>query len=152
MSIKVMTAVWDHSTHKGSELLLLLALADFAHDDGSGIYPSLRTMGQKIRMSERNVRYTLRKLEESGELVAIGKHRSGTVEYAVAMGRLRGAIFAGGQSLPRQDHASGGAKSAQEGGQPTAPDPSLIHPEPSEAVHSLDHLKRAVRPTGLGRR
>jgi hypothetical protein len=34
MSIRVMTKVWDHSTQKGSTLLLLLALADHAADDG----------------------------------------------------------------------------------------------------------------------
>jgi hypothetical protein len=34
MSIKVMSQVWEHSTRKGTRLLLLLALADFANDEG----------------------------------------------------------------------------------------------------------------------
>jgi len=34
MSIKVMSYVWEASKAKGSELLLLLAIADHAADDG----------------------------------------------------------------------------------------------------------------------
>lgn len=71
MSIKVMNAVWEHSPAKGSELLLLLALADSANDSGLA-YPSVTTLAQKIRMGKRNTQYLLKKLEADG-LIAIGK-------------------------------------------------------------------------------
>ena len=68
MSIKVMSQIWATSTHKGSALLLLLAIADHAHDDGGGAYPSVETLAAKIRMGKRNVMYLLKTLEKSGEL------------------------------------------------------------------------------------
>ena len=67
MSIKRQAEVWRHSNEKGSALLLLLAIADFADDEGVA-FPSVKTLSQKIRMSQRNTRYRLKRLEKSGEL------------------------------------------------------------------------------------
>lgn len=78
MSIRVMSQVWEHSKQQGSALLVLLAIADFADDDGYA-YPSVERLAAKARMSPRNVRYVLRQLEESGELAIEaggGRHRS----------------------------------------------------------------------------
>lgn len=148
MSIKVMSLVWEHSQHKGTELLLLLALADYAHDDGAGIYPSLATMAGKIRMSERNTRYTLRKLEEGGELVAVGTRASGTVEYAIP---IQGLGWAGAKIAPRQNPVDRGARSAHEGGQALAPDPSS-DPQQPPGVNKLAKYQRIMRQPRLGRR
>lgn len=71
MSIKVQSYVWENSKATGSALLLLLAIADFAHDDGTGAWPSTDTLAKKCRQSIRNVAYLLRKLEDSGELKTI---------------------------------------------------------------------------------
>lgn len=67
MSVHVSAYVWEHSQHKGTELLLLLALADMANKEGYA-WPSVGTLGKFIRMSERNTRRALRALEASGEL------------------------------------------------------------------------------------
>lgn len=89
MSIEVMTRVWKNSQHSGSTLLLLLALADWA-DDWGYCYPSHATIARKIRSSERNVYYLLRKLEESGEIRIITRGRGGktgeTSIYQVIIG------------------------------------------------------------------
>jgi hypothetical protein len=42
MSIRVMTAVWDHADVSGGDLLVLLAMADFAADDGGRSTPGRR--------------------------------------------------------------------------------------------------------------
>lgn len=68
MSIKVMTQIWEESLEKGSALLLLLAIADHAHDDGTGAYPSIQKLAEKSRMTTRNVQLLLRRLEADGEL------------------------------------------------------------------------------------
>jgi hypothetical protein len=76
MSIKMMTHVWEHSKHKGSELLTLLAVADDANDNGSA-HPSIKRLAQKTRLTERNVQLVIHKLQRSGELVidqGIGPH------------------------------------------------------------------------------
>ena len=84
MSIKAMTTVWEKSEQSGSSLLMLLAIADYAQDDGSGAWPSLATLARKTRMKRRNAIYTIKKLEKAGELFVIrrgGKHKSN--EYAI---------------------------------------------------------------------
>jgi len=67
MSVTVMGLVWEHSRHKGGDLLVLLALADHADDFGIS-YPSIDHLAQKTRMSRRNTIYVIRRLEKSREL------------------------------------------------------------------------------------
>src|SRR3990167_6337137 len=69
MSIKVMDAVFERSTAKGSALLLQVSIADHAHDDGAGAWPSVARLAKKTRLSRRQVQRLLRGLEEDGELV-----------------------------------------------------------------------------------
>lgn len=68
MSIKAISKVWETSKQKGSALLLLLAIADYAKDDGKDAWPSLQTLAKKTRMGRRNVIKLVQKLEEAGEL------------------------------------------------------------------------------------
>lgn len=67
MSISVMTRVWRESSRQGNELLLLLALADHADDDGV-CWPGIALLARKSRNSERHVKRLLVKLEHAGEL------------------------------------------------------------------------------------
>jgi len=67
MSISAMTQVWEHSKVKGTELLLLLALADYANDKGIA-WPGIDSLAHRIRQSRRNVTRLLRNLEKRGEL------------------------------------------------------------------------------------
>ena len=62
MSIKVMSSVWEKAEVKGSKLLLLLALADFANDDGI-CWPRIDTLAKKIRMSDRHTIRLIQQLE-----------------------------------------------------------------------------------------
>jgi len=71
-----MQAVWERSSQRGTALLLLLAIADNANDEGEA-WPSVPTMAKKIRMSERYTRIVLRELEASGELVIKPARRYG---------------------------------------------------------------------------
>lgn len=64
-----MSAVWDHSSAEGIELLVLLAIADFASDDGSNAFPSIETLRKKTRVSARTVQRAIRTLEARGEIV-----------------------------------------------------------------------------------
>ena len=68
MSIKVSSWVWEHSEQKGTALLVMLAIADHAHDDGAGAYPSVATLARKARTTPRNVKMLLRRLQDDGEL------------------------------------------------------------------------------------
>jgi Helix-turn-helix domain len=70
MSIKVMGEVWESSSTKGSTRLVLLALADFANDQGY-CFPSIQSLAIKSALTERNVQVILRDLERRGELVTL---------------------------------------------------------------------------------
>lgn len=69
MSIKVMTWVWDHSTAVGTELLMLLAIADHASDDGRDAWPSIKTLARRTRLGERTVQRVLKRLADEGQLI-----------------------------------------------------------------------------------
>lgn len=63
-----MSIVWECSRAKASELLVLLAIADCANDDGTDAYPSLPKLAQKSRMTARGVQYVIERLEALGEI------------------------------------------------------------------------------------
>ena len=67
MSILIMSKVWAFSQSTGSERLILLAIADFADDEGRA-YPSVTTLAKKARVSERTAQYAIRALVDLGEL------------------------------------------------------------------------------------
>jgi len=78
MSIKAMTYVWARSKQKGSALVMMLAIADMANDDGD-CWPGVGTLAKKTRMSERNAQKLIRKLEAAGEVIV---HQGDGVETA----------------------------------------------------------------------
>jgi len=67
-----MSSVWEHSQHSGSKLLLLLALADHANEQGV-CWPSIPTLAKKARISERQVQRLIQELEDSNELEILKK-------------------------------------------------------------------------------
>lgn len=68
MSIRVMTHVWATSPSRGSSLLVLLAVADYADDDGRA-FPSMTTLAQKARLSRRHAQRVVHDLEDAGQLL-----------------------------------------------------------------------------------
>jgi DNA-binding transcriptional regulator YhcF (GntR family) len=74
LSIRLMSQVWENTRIQSQpELLVLLALADHARDDGV-CWPSIRTIAAKARVEERSAQRIIRRLIEKGlvEIVAKG--------------------------------------------------------------------------------
>jgi hypothetical protein len=113
-----MVWVLQHSEERMGSRLVLIALAEFAHDDGSHAWPSIQTLADRTRLSERQVRNCLRQLESSGAIVETGRSRRGTHIYTVLMDQQGAANISGGQS----EHAGG--QSTTGNVQQIAPDPS----------------------------
>jgi hypothetical protein len=63
MSIKLMTAVWDREDLSSTQKLVLLALADWANDDGL-CWPSIERVAKKSSLKKRAVQLAIRSLEE----------------------------------------------------------------------------------------
>ena len=129
MSIKIMSAVFERYPNGGGEMLLALALADHASDDGTRVYPSVANLAEKTRQSERSVQYQLRRMEESGWLILVGAGNGGrsmSREYRISPEWIKGAEIAPFQKGATDDikgaiHDTKGCNLTQERVQPIAP-------------------------------
>lgn len=160
-----MTFVWQYFPEGGSRLLLLLALADFADDNGERIFPSVATLAAKVRLSERAVQYLLRKLEQLRwlEVVVEGGGRRRTRLYRIPVERLKRLhrLFEEGRSPESGKVKSSAKKDAKatapdtsessltkgKGAKVTAPiDVDKGHEESQkrDVTHHLDKLKAAL--------
>lgn len=134
MSIRTMSKVWESSQHSGSNLLMLLAVADFSDDDGVA-FPAVQKLAKKCRMSKRNAQDRLRELSESGELTIL-KNQGPPPKYPnlfkVNLDALGVKPTAPVQpTSPVQYSVERGAAHCMAGVKPTAPKPSVNHQEPS---------------------
>jgi DNA-binding Lrp family transcriptional regulator len=126
-----MTAVWEHSQQTLGTRLVVLALADYAHDDGTNAFPSVSTLAKKAHMSERNVQYALRKLEQAGEIARDGVHLSGAVIWRITLPGM-GAKSAPAKSARGAKNDVGGVQKTTSRGAKVAPKPSVtVSNEPS---------------------
>lgn len=78
MSIKVMTLVWERSRFADNELLAMLAMADHAHDNGTGIRIGRKRLRRKMRTkSKTTTKAVVARLLASNELVLTHKGGNG---------------------------------------------------------------------------
>ena len=68
MSIALMSQIWKHSKFSGGELLVLLALADHANDEGY-CWPAINSIATKSRLKRRRTIDVINTLVESGAIV-----------------------------------------------------------------------------------
>lgn len=88
MSVRVMAAVFD-TPLPPNEKILLLALADWASDDGTDIFPSLARMAAKASVSVRTAQRLLQALQQKDYLrqVEVAGYRK-PAEYAINLKAL----------------------------------------------------------------
>jgi hypothetical protein len=77
MSVMISTAVWQNAGVGGSELLVLVAIADIANDDGVA-FISYGDLSAKVRLSERQSIRVVKKLVADAQLEII--QRGGTID------------------------------------------------------------------------
>lgn len=68
MSIKLMTAVWERQDLSPTQKLVMLALADWANDEGL-CWPSIEKLCNKSSLSRRTVQVAIRGLCDMGVLI-----------------------------------------------------------------------------------
>ena len=73
MSYELTAVVWDYSKAKGSDKLVLLALAEWANGPKNECWHSLDDIVRRTRLSEKQVCRSLTSLEKLGK---IGRRRS----------------------------------------------------------------------------
>ena len=130
MSVRVQSAVWEHSRATGNALLVLLKIADNCDDDGRNAWPSLPSLARYCRCSVSTVQRSIRELEDLGELEVVrrgGGPKPGT-RYAPNLYRV---YPQGGQSDTSQEardwsnSASRLVKNGDRDWSPVTGDPSL---------------------------
>lgn len=128
MSVRTMARVWDQSEHSGTELLMLLAIADFADDEGNA-YPAVPTLAAKCRMSPRNANFILSALRDTGELeVRPNEGPRGTNRYKVVTGLKPASPLKSASPLkPTSSTPEAGFPQPLK---PTSDEPPLNHQEP----------------------
>lgn len=136
VSVHVTGWVWDHSRVRLGDLLVLLALADHAKRDGTGAWPSVKTLSEYARITERQVQRCLRRLEELGEIERTGTSKFGTSIYSFP--RYIESRAGGDNLSPGGDiHDSEGVTFTTSGVTQMSPDPledpSRTRPEPTHA-------------------
>lgn len=147
MSVHVTSWVLRNSKAELGDRLVLLVLADYAGEHGEEARPSVETISEETRLSERQVQRNLRRLEAEGRITQTGVHTSGTRVYQVMMRPDDGADGRGDILSPPPDtEVTPGVTSTTEGGDVgvtrSTQDPPLDPPieEPSPAAPSSSNI------------
>ena len=121
-----------HSRSKLGDRLVLLALAEAAHDDGTYAFPKVATLAIRANLSERQVQRCLRNLVGLGEIEQTGQTKSGTNIYSVT-GYIR--------------HEGGDNMSPPAGAGVTPTSPLGVTPtSPELSVEPLEEQPLAAKP------
>lgn len=100
MSIKAMTRIWDDFPGGGgSELLALLALADWSDDEGYS-WPSIQSVANKTRLSRSQAQRVLHGLRDAGFVTVVANAQGGkpgaTCRYKINFDAMTGRTHATG--------------------------------------------------------
>jgi hypothetical protein len=68
LSVQAISWVIDHSKQKSNSFVVLLMIANHARSDGSGAWPSIRTLAKECRLSDRTVQRAIIALVKTREL------------------------------------------------------------------------------------
>jgi len=87
MSIGVMQRVWSHNKHSGSDLVVMLFLADKSDDNGIS-WHGIDSIAKYARITKRSAIRSIEKLEESGDVyIERSKGRAHTNVYVITVGK-----------------------------------------------------------------
>ena len=77
MSVHLTSLVWEVEFPTSTQKLLLLRVADYADDDGAGIYPSISEVARQVGASERQIQYAIRAFENACMIERVTEGGSG---------------------------------------------------------------------------
>lgn len=143
MSIKAISWGWQNSAQKGGALLVELAIADFADDEGRA-WPAIETLAIKARMTPRNVNHIIERKLKPGGLKIIpggGRHKTNVFKLPIP-GNFTLKSFQGNERNPE----TGFLKTLK----PISPDPSLNRhkdiPALKRSASSISKKRRSAVP------
>ncbi len=97
MAVRVISLVWEGYPEGGSELLTLLALANWSDDEGR-CWPSIASIAKKTRLSRSQAQRTMHALIDRGYVAVTGNETGGapgtTRQYRINLSSLTGRVGA----------------------------------------------------------
>lgn len=120
MSFRAMSAVWNGFPLGGSELLAILALADWSDDDGQ-CWPSIASIARKTRLSEKQARRVVHSIIESGYLTVTDNAQGGAMSRRYQINLKRLATPPAGGSPPISGSPPAGVPNPSHGWEATPP-------------------------------
>ena len=99
MSVHVSSWVWKHSKADGTQLLVMLALADMCNDSGQ-CWPGIESIADRCRISGRAVQKNLRQAETDGELLILkqpGRYDTNRYQFTEFRGELNAPLTSRGE-------------------------------------------------------
>jgi hypothetical protein len=150
MSVKIMTLVFERYPNGGGEMLLALALADHAHDDGRYIFPSIRTLANKTRQSERTVQRFLRGMTKAGWLIPVKNAFGGrgkAAEYRISPDWIKGDNLTPFQKMGVKSSKKTVKNEVIKGDTAMSPQPSdpLIEPSSSSWIEEEGYTNEEIK-------
>lgn len=133
MSIRILSLVWDKYPRGGTDLLALLALADWSDDDGR-CWPSIAAISTKIRLSRSQSQRVVHGLIDEGFVKVIGNKDGGAPgasrQYQINLDLLTGRMGATGSAsatgrMGAADGSHGCAETGSTGATQTVIEPSI---------------------------
>jgi DNA-binding transcriptional regulator YhcF (GntR family) len=106
MSLRQTYAAWRVSDVTPLEKLVLLALADYASENGKNIYPKVASLATKTCLSERTVQRCLKELENKTYVQIIRGNGKSHSDYVLMLSSLYLSEY-DAKRLKRQQSISG---------------------------------------------
>jgi hypothetical protein len=145
MSIRVMSWVWENGPTDQGELLVMLALADFANDAGK-CWPSMQSIARKARLTERGAQKIVRRLQSAGMLsIVTGGGRGGCNTYIVNTGNPEQETPNDVHPEPRSPRTTGHKPRTR-----VQETPNTGSPEPSGTVKNRQQSRESAATAHLG--
>jgi hypothetical protein len=117
--------VWSHFKGKGSALLLMLALADYADEEGRA-WPGIDAIARKTRLSRRQIQRLERSLIEQGFLRVLS-NRDGGAQNTKVLQLVITDVMHRGDADVTGDILAGVTNQANRGDIAVSPKPSYNH-------------------------
>jgi hypothetical protein len=149
MAVRILSLVWDQFPGGGSDLLALLALADWSDDNGR-CYPSMNAIARKTRLSRSQAQRVVHRLIKDGYLQvtanALGGSPKQTCNYRIVLSHLSGradATATGSANATGRTDAAEGSHGCGDRGSAHA---TQTVSEPSTTVRRTPGVRKTVIP------
>jgi len=136
VSVKVQTMVFEADLKSATRKVLMLCLADKANADGTGVWPSQRTIARETHLDRKTIRTLLGQLVSEGFLIEKGSSPHRTQKYDISLQALRQALHVDmmGENSPIENQMG---ENSPVMGESRTPDGGMAVPKPSRTINNL---------------